>query len=265
MMALRKRRRSVRRWLVRGLLVTLALAALCGGAWVVVLAKTGKIFVADVNVTGASRLSDEEILDAAGLTERVGIFTIDPATITKDLLGHPWIRSARVRRVLPTRVDVTIRERVAVALLEAGDSFLVDDEGTAFIKATPRALEALGPVARLTLPRRDSAELDREPEKRLVREGLLLARDVARLFPHWTGKFKVLLHPVLGPRLLHPQADSARSLVETRIGRGRWGEKLTRLKLLLEQAAAERRRLELVILDNERHPDRVTARFAAGG
>ena len=265
MTALRKRRRTVRRWVLRGLLVSLALAALSGGAWVVVLAKTGKIFVAEVRVSGTSRLSSDEILDAAGLSERVGIFTIDPAVVTQSLLGHPWIRSARVRRVLPTRIDITVRERVAVAVLEAGDTFLVDDEGTAFIKVTAQALSTQAALPRLVGPPRDLAELEREPAKRLLREGLALAEEVGRLFPRWTGKFRLLLHPVLGPRIVHPQAESASGVVETRIGRGRWGEKLNRLKSLLDQATAERRRLELVILDNERHPDRVSARFAAGG
>lgn len=265
MTALRKRHRSFRRWVWGAIVISFSLAALGGGVWVVIAARTGKIFVADVTVMGASRLSTDEILDAAGLPARVGIFTFDPAIVTKNLLAHPWIRSARVRRVLPTRVDITVRERVAVAVLEAGDSYLIDDEGTAFIKVPAHALSSHAALAQLSGPRSDLGQLDREHEKRLTREGLALAQEASRRFPRWTGKFKVLLHPVLGPRLVHPQSDSARGLVETRIGRGRWGEKLTRLKLLLEQATTERRHLELVILDNERHPDRVTARFAAGG
>jgi hypothetical protein len=261
----RQRRGNLRRWAVRSALVVVALAFLGGGTWVVVAARMGKLFIADVQVTGASRLSVEEVLDAAGLPARVGIFTFDPATVTRSLLVHPWIRSARVRRVLPTRVEIDLRERVAVAVLEAGDSFLVDDEGTAFVKVPAQSRAAHEALTHLVGSRNDLAELSREPEKRLTREGLALAHEVTRHFPRWTGKVKVLLHAVLGPRLVHPQAESAPGLVETRIGRGRWGEKLTRLKSLLEQAEAERRRLELVILDNERHPDRVVARFAAGG
>lgn len=90
--------------------------------------------VASIEVHGASHLAPDDIRAALPLKVGENIFTADLGSLTNTLRAHPWIASATAHRVLPYTVVVEVREHVAVAIVQLGELYLVDDAGQPFKK-----------------------------------------------------------------------------------------------------------------------------------
>jgi cell division septal protein FtsQ len=78
--------------------------------------------VREVIVRGQEHLSPEAIRRFAGLEPGMSIWEVDGRAAAARLLEEPWVRSAEVRRELPHRVLVQVREERPVAILTANGS-----------------------------------------------------------------------------------------------------------------------------------------------
>ncbi len=90
-----------------------------------------------VNVSGTTRLSTPEVMQAAEIAAGVSLLTLDISDLARRLEKHPWIRSASVYRRFPGTLLIEIRERQPKAVLAAGKLFYVDEEGEFFSRRTP--------------------------------------------------------------------------------------------------------------------------------
>ncbi|MBN2497851.1 MAG: FtsQ-type POTRA domain-containing protein [Deltaproteobacteria bacterium] len=97
-----------------------------------------------IEVHGNERASMRDLLSAAGLREGSNIFEVDTQRARRRLLEHPWVRAAKVKRVVPDRIVVEIEEHIPAALVELGGLYLVDPQGIVF--------KRLLPVERFDLP-----------------------------------------------------------------------------------------------------------------
>jgi cell division septal protein FtsQ len=70
----------------------------------------------EVAVRGARRLSAEAVRAASGLRPGMSVWDVDSAGAETRLRTHGWIRTARVRRELPSRVVIDVREERAAAI-----------------------------------------------------------------------------------------------------------------------------------------------------
>jgi cell division septal protein FtsQ len=117
-----------RRWRVAaGVLGVLA------GALAVVLAVAPAFDVGEVEVSGASHLSRDQVVALAGLDRPGSIFTIDPGVLESRLQASPWVRTATVRPGLPAHLYVNVQEWQPVALYKAGGgtSWLLSSQAVA--------------------------------------------------------------------------------------------------------------------------------------
>ncbi len=96
-----------------------------------------------IDVRGMERLSRQAVLDTAGLEGRVNIVAVNLSMVRKRLAADPWIRSASVRRELPSRLIVTVREHRPLAVLDVGRFFLIDSQGCIFKEAAPPEMTGL--------------------------------------------------------------------------------------------------------------------------
>lgn len=106
------------------------LAAL--GAWrtVTLVTESPALRVATVTVHGNDRLSNGEVLALLADLRGRNILGVDLAASRARLLSSAWVESAVVRRVLPSTVEVVVRERVAMGIARLGrDLYLVDQHG----------------------------------------------------------------------------------------------------------------------------------------
>ena len=107
------------------------LAALAGVGCVAWLFVSPLMSVHTVVVDGASRSAAYEILSKGNVVEGRPMVAIRVGSIEEHLIADPWIESASVKMVFPTRVEVSVREREPVAWIRFDDRWgLLAADGT---------------------------------------------------------------------------------------------------------------------------------------
>ena len=125
------------------------LAVVLGGA--VILVSTGALefqspLLRSVAVIGNQRVPAAEVVRATGVEPGTKLLDVDPEAIEERLRAHPWIDHVSALRLPPSRLLVSIRERVPVAWLRFAPDQpprLVDSHGRPFANAEPGDLQAL--------------------------------------------------------------------------------------------------------------------------
>ena len=103
----------------RGLAAALGLVAALA-AWPAVrdaVCRHPYFAVREVVVRGRGRLGSDEIRRVAGIEPGVSIWNVDCEQAEDRLRHQPWVRSACVRRELPHRVVIQVREERPTAIL----------------------------------------------------------------------------------------------------------------------------------------------------
>ncbi|MDE5832933.1 MAG: FtsQ-type POTRA domain-containing protein [Desulfovibrio sp.] len=118
----------------------LALAAVLVGAaslWLYGKAVTSDFFTTKhIDVTGNSRLSREMVLQYGGLSEGDNSLAVSIGDVERNLRDTPWVEKVTVKRLLPDRFVIKIKERMP--------SFWVHKDGKLFY-ANERG-EVIAPV-----------------------------------------------------------------------------------------------------------------------
>jgi cell division protein FtsQ len=103
-------------------------AAMYYGAHAV--AQAHSLQVQDIRVRGNQHLAKGEVLAILEGLRGEHILATDLEVWRRRLIGSPWIEHAALRRLLPSTVEVVIRERHPLALARLGGNlYLIDDEG----------------------------------------------------------------------------------------------------------------------------------------
>lgn len=88
--------------------------------------------LADIRVSSAVHVSKSDFLSFIHARPGQNIFSVNLTDVANQVVSHPWIKGAVVRRELPDTLVVEIAERQAVALLQMERLYLVDADGVAF-------------------------------------------------------------------------------------------------------------------------------------
>jgi cell division protein FtsQ len=75
----------------------------------------------EVTVRGQRRVSADRIRQLAGIEPGMSVWSVDAAAAADRLRAEPWLRSAVVRRDLPHRAAIQVREHRPVAILAPED------------------------------------------------------------------------------------------------------------------------------------------------
>jgi cell division protein FtsQ len=214
----------------------------------------------ELSITGNSRLSEELIAAAAGVSVGTNVFEVSPEEAEQRLEAVPWIAAASVHRRLPDRFEIDVRERTPVLTLvldgdgdEAG-IYLVSESGEVF-----KRLEAEDPI---DLPAITGIDDERFTRDSAWRNSVVLA--AVALLHDYRGAGLFRRAPIAE---IHVETDDGLSLyagddpLYVRLGRGPYREKLRRLRTVLDRLRDEGTPAEYIYLDNVRRPDRVTVRL----
>lgn len=183
-------------------------------------------------IEGNERLAQEEVLDWLGAKPGMSAWLVDPVVWRARLLAHPWVQAAAVRRELPRRVRIRLRERRPFAVVRWRDTFALVDRTGHFLGPAGPVFAAHLPL--LTLPA-SGASLPQEE----LRLGLRFLRLCARLgcaaevSEVLAGKDGITVYPL-------------RSRTEVALGRGSWREKLLRASRVFAAWEEDADRLERV-------------------
>ena len=108
--------------------VVAVVAGIYYGAHAVAQAHT--LQVRDIRIRGNQHLAKGEVLAILEGLRGEHILATDLNEWRQRLMGSPWIEYAALRRLLPSTVEIIIRERRPLALARmSGTLFLIDDEG----------------------------------------------------------------------------------------------------------------------------------------
>ncbi len=116
---------------VRRMLLAVAVAlGLSYGGWAVA---HSSLFALDaIQMKGLTRLTDGEVLRAAGIHKGQNAFSVDEAAVRRRIEALPLVASARVERHYPGKLQIIVVERVPAAVIEMpGARWLVDRDGIA--------------------------------------------------------------------------------------------------------------------------------------
>ena len=113
--------------------VRMAIAVVVGGVLAWVLWASPLLAVRTVQVDGASSLPADQVRQSAGIVTGTPLLRVDVAAARARVEGLPQIASAKVNLGWPDRVVITVKERVAVAVIaQGGQHVLVDASGVPF-------------------------------------------------------------------------------------------------------------------------------------
>jgi cell division protein FtsQ len=241
----------VRRFVRPGLaLIAAGLLLAVLAPWVGRIARTHPYFaVREVAVRHRGQLDAETVRRLAGIEVGENVWEVDPEAAETRLLTNGWIRTAHVRRELPDRVVLHVREHRPVAILAVAD----ESPGLYYLAANGRIFAPVGPGDARDLPyvtglaRADLAG-SAAFGPRAVRRALGLLRHAARV-PGAT----------LAVSEVHVDRDDGLTLMPIRpalpiaIGWGGYDAKLARLAAVLPQWAGREGELVRVscVFDDE--------------
>ena len=181
--------------------------------------------VREIQVTLAAHLSRDEILELAGVSEGDRLLAIDTDPVAARVAAHPWVKSARVRRQLPSTLVIDVVERRAAAAVSLGRLYLVDETGHPFKKATMEEAEGLPVLTGLDRARYGEVK---DATEAAFREALALIADYGAR-PGRPALSELNIDPRFGFTLFLLDGGA-----ELRLGRGDFGKKLARLDQIFE-------------------------------
>lgn len=117
-------------WLGVRLAAFLTLLAYAAYQGVSLIAAAPSLQIGHVTVRGHERLSTGEVLALVAGLRGENILAVDLDVWREKLLSSPWVDGATIRRVLPSTVEVTVRERRPMGIGRIGTAmYLIDGRG----------------------------------------------------------------------------------------------------------------------------------------
>jgi hypothetical protein len=169
-----RRRRSPWRalWRPAGKALTLVAVPAAAGAW---LLTSPRFTLTEVRLDGAGRVSQDWFAEKLSPFQGRNLLTLPLSRVTRNLAGHPWIEGFALKKELPQRLRVMVREREPVAVVETtGGEYFADRGG--FLIAPVAGSPLASGLVRVV---RDPAVVDSVPR------ALLVASELTRSQPDW--------------------------------------------------------------------------------
>lgn len=264
-------RRLLRPLVIVGLLVAGALYLSARGREILWHARV--LQIDEIVVQGNTRLSAAQIRELLGGMVGQNIVWADLSGWRRHLEMSPWIRTAALRRTLPSTVEVAVVEREPIGIARIRDElFLIDDHGVAIDRHGPQSRDfdlplvdglVAGPAGRqppargavmMGLPGTPGA-----PEIDYEKAGLA-ARVILAVRPHQEISSRLSQIDVTDPRNAAVILSDDPG-VELYLGDDRF---LARLQSYVDLASALRERVPEIDYVDLRFDDRIYVRPASG-
>jgi len=242
-----------------GLAVVAAVALAVGVAWLWKAAtQASRLQIRAVLVSGNERASTRELESYAGIRIGSPIFDLDLDAMALQLRRHPWVESATVRRQLPDKIAIEVREHRPAIIVSLSDAvYLATAEGALFKRLAAGDSGDLPVVTGLS--REDAVRQADETAVR-VREAVTLAARYLAETPELGRLDELHFDADLGWSIVvSPKDDEARAM---RLHLGREpGGRLAVAAQALKRARALGREAGDVWADNDKNPGRVHLRL----
>ena len=79
--------------------------------------------IEDLIIKGNDSLSEDEIFYKSGVQLGENIFKLDLKKTKDSLMQEPWIKEVEIKRVIPNRIIISIKERKPAAIVHIGEEY----------------------------------------------------------------------------------------------------------------------------------------------
>lgn len=206
-----------------------------------------------VTVSGQENATDVELARLAGIALGQNLWAMDPRAMERALSTHPWVKSVRVTRHLPSSLTIDVEEHRAVAMLSIGELYLVNEESEPFKRV--KAGDAFD------LPLITGIDRDEFTERR--ERALARVSDAIALIDAYAAHDALKKQP-LSEVHLHPEGITGVTCTgeEIEFGEGDVPEKLARLVRVRRELKERSLVAEVIHLDNRARPSRIAVQLS---
>jgi cell division protein FtsQ len=132
----RARRRMVRSLKAACVVLVLPVSAISLWAAYGELTTTKLLAINTVEVSGLKRVSKNDVMALAGIYEGQNLLSFKPGSAESGLRKNPWIKYAKVSRLIPDTVSIELKERIPAALVKLDAMYVMDEDGVIFKEFT---------------------------------------------------------------------------------------------------------------------------------
>ena len=163
----KKRGSSLRHaWLAARIVVVFGFMVYAGWRGASLVMAAPALQISRITVRGNERLATGEVLALVAGLQRRNILTVELDTWRARLKSSPWVEDATLRRVLPSTVDIVVRERRPMGIgrvanglyLVDGRGVIVDEFGPNYADLDLPVIDGLASVPREGGPAIDEAK-----------------------------------------------------------------------------------------------------------
>jgi cell division protein FtsQ len=165
--------------------------------------KVGLLPLKQIVFVGNKHLSDSELTQIAGIKRDVSLISISNVSICKKLLSSPWIKAVKVRKELPYKLTIIVKEAEPFAILDMRDKFfLVDEEGNLLEELKGRSVPFLPVIAGDPYKEKDAFLEAIQLAKAVKKKGFMDNRESVEIIADKLNELSLVvdgLHVKIGP------------------------------------------------------------------
>jgi len=194
-----------------------------------------------VLINGEKKVAEMEVLNLAGIDIGHNILNIKLKDVSKRIEQHPWVEKALVKRRMPGKIVIEIKERSPIIKINLDRLYLVDRTGVIF--------KEVGPEDKFDIPVLTGLESE-DPtthegiSAKLIEEALAILDDIHEkkiLDPSDISEVNMDTHAGL---TLFTVSDAT----QIKLGDGNYGQKLSKLKKVLNDLEDRYQKAEYINL-----------------
>ena len=129
--------------------------------------------IKEINVTGNSKLSKEEIISLSELKTDENTFKVSKKNIKNKVKANAYIENVKIRRKLPDKVEIIVVERVATYMLPFANSYIYINNQGYMLEITSQKAE-MPAIVGISTPEEELHEGQRLISEDLVKLGEVL-------------------------------------------------------------------------------------------
>ena len=129
--------------------------------------------IKEINVTGNSKLSKEEIISLSELKTYENTFKVSKKNIKNKVKANAYIENVKIRRKLPDKVEIIVVERVATYMIPFANSYIYINNQGYMLEITSQKAE-MPAIVGISTPEEELHEGQRLISEDLVKLGEVL-------------------------------------------------------------------------------------------
>lgn len=129
--------------------------------------------IKEINVTGNSKLSKEEVISLSELKTDENTFKVSKKNIKNKVKANAYIENVKIRRKLPDKVEIIVVERVATYMIPFANSYIYINNQGYMLEITSQKAE-MPAIVGISTPEEELHEGQRLISEDLVKLGEVL-------------------------------------------------------------------------------------------